>query len=127
MDVRLAGYFLAVVDAGTVHGAAAALLVAQPSVSQALRRLERDLGAELFLRTGRRLVLTAAGRALVEPARDLLRARDAARDAVATSSPFFSSNTPTSRTSTPAAGTGLPTTNRAAEVLSATTSAIVKR
>lgn len=83
MDVRQVGYFLAVVDAGTVHGAAAALLVARPSVSQAVRRLERELGTELFLRTGRRLVLTAAGRALVEPARDLVRARDAARGAVA--------------------------------------------
>ncbi len=52
---------------------------------------------------------------------------EAAPDAVATTSPFFSSTTPTSRRSIPAAGTGVPTRNRPAEVLSATTSAIVKR
>ncbi|MEQ3552895.1 LysR family transcriptional regulator [Pseudonocardia nematodicida] len=82
MDIRQVQYFLAVVETGTVHAAADRLFVAQPSVSQALRRLEQDLGSELFRRTGRRLVLTAAGRALVEPARDLVRARDAARATV---------------------------------------------
>ncbi|OLL75551.1 putative transcriptional regulator, LysR family [Pseudonocardia sp. Ae168_Ps1] len=83
MDVRQVRYFLAVVKTGTVHAAAARLHVAQPSVSQALRRLERELGSDLFLRTGRRLVLTAAGRALVEPARDLVRALDVAQATVA--------------------------------------------
>lgn len=41
-------YFLAVVDHGGVNRAAAALRVAQPSLSQAVRRLEKDLGTELF-------------------------------------------------------------------------------
>ena len=65
MDTRQLRYFLAVVDAGSVHRAAEQLYVAQPSVSQALRALERDLGSLLFHRTGRRLILTAAGRALI--------------------------------------------------------------
>jgi DNA-binding transcriptional LysR family regulator len=78
VDVRQVQYFLAVVDTGSMHQAAERLFVAQPSVSQALRRLERELGNELFQRIGRRLVLTAAGRALVEPARELVRARDVA-------------------------------------------------
>lgn len=72
MDVRHLQYFLAVVDEGGVHAAAEALFVAQPSVSQALRALQRDLGAELFTRTGRRLQLTAAGDALIAPARQVL-------------------------------------------------------
>jgi DNA-binding transcriptional LysR family regulator len=83
MDVRQLRYFLAVVDHGGVHGAARELFVAQPSVSQALRGLERDLGTELFHRTGRRLVLTPAGESLVGPARAVLRGMRLARATVA--------------------------------------------
>ncbi|GIJ72266.1 LysR family transcriptional regulator [Virgisporangium ochraceum] len=83
MDARQLRYFLAVVDAGSVRRAAAELFVAQPSVSQAVRALERDLGSLLFHRTGRRLVLTAAGRALVDPAREVMRGFDLARATVA--------------------------------------------
>jgi DNA-binding transcriptional LysR family regulator len=71
MDVRQLEYFLAVVDEGGVGAAAEKLFVAQPSVSQALRSLQRDLGAELFTRTGRRLQLTPAGDALIAPARQV--------------------------------------------------------
>jgi DNA-binding transcriptional LysR family regulator len=52
MDVRRLRYFLAVVDHGSVNKAAAALHVAQPSLSQAIRALERDLGLDLFRRVG---------------------------------------------------------------------------
>lgn len=83
MDARQLQYFLAVVDAGSVHRAADQLYVAQPSVSQALRTLERDLGSLLFDRVGRRLVLTAAGHALVAPAREVMRGLDLARATVA--------------------------------------------
>lgn len=83
MDVRQLQYFLAVVDHGSVHRAARELFVAQPSISQALRALERDLGTELFHRTGRRLVLTPAGELLIDPARDVLRGMDLARATVA--------------------------------------------
>ena len=82
MDVRQLQYFLHVVDLGSVHRAAEALFVAQPSVSQGLRALERDLDTQLFHRTGRLLVLTAAGETLVEPAREVLRSMDLARTAV---------------------------------------------
>lgn len=73
MDARQLEYFLAVVDHGGVNRAATALYLAQPSLSQAIRALERDLGQDLFHRVGRRLVLTDAGRALVEPAREVIR------------------------------------------------------
>jgi DNA-binding transcriptional LysR family regulator len=72
VDARQLQYFLAVVDEGGVHAAARKLFVSQPSVSQSLRLLERDLQATLFSRTGRRLVLTAAGESLVAPAREVL-------------------------------------------------------
>jgi DNA-binding transcriptional LysR family regulator len=82
MDERRLRYFLAVIDNGGVTAAARRLLIAQPSLSQALRAFERELGVELFHRTGRGLKLTSAGTALVGPARKILRATDAARAAV---------------------------------------------
>lgn len=82
MDVRQLRYFLAIVDQGSVHRAAQELFVAQPSVSQALRALERDLGADLFHRTGRKLVLTPAGERLIDPAREVLRGVELARATV---------------------------------------------
>ena len=82
MDERRLRYFLAVVEDGGVTRAARRLHVAQPSLSQSLRALERELGAELFHRVGRGLRLTAAGEALVGPARQALRTMDAARAAV---------------------------------------------
>jgi DNA-binding transcriptional LysR family regulator len=82
MDLRRLEYFLAVVEHGRVTTAAAALHVAQPSLSQAIRALERDLGVELFRRDGRGLTPTEAGRALIEPARRVLGDLAVARSAV---------------------------------------------
>lgn len=82
MDERRLRYFLTIVDERTLTAAAARLHVAQPSLSQALRAFERELGAELFHRVGRGLVLTDAGRALIGPARQALLALDDARGAV---------------------------------------------
>jgi DNA-binding transcriptional LysR family regulator len=82
MDERKLGYFLATVDEGSVTRAAERLRVAQPSLSQTLRALERELGVALFDRVGRGVALTAAGHALVGPARQVLRAASEARDAV---------------------------------------------
>jgi DNA-binding transcriptional LysR family regulator len=82
MDERRLRYFLAVVDEGSVTRAARRLHVAQPSLSQAIRSLESELGPELFHRVGRGLQRSAAGEALIGPARQVLRAVDEARDAV---------------------------------------------
>src|SRR3984885_4304216 len=83
MDQRRLEYFLAVVEEGGVTRAAGRLHVAQPSLSQALKTLESELGLELFDRVGRRLRLCAAGDAFVGPARQVLRAMDEARAAIA--------------------------------------------
>lgn len=83
MDVRQLEYFLAIVDHGGFTRAASALYVSQPSLSQAVQALERDLGDELFHRIGRRAVLTEAGRALIEPAREAVRSLETARASVA--------------------------------------------
>jgi DNA-binding transcriptional LysR family regulator len=73
MELRQLRYVLAVVDHGGFTRAAAAEHVAQPSLSQAIRTLERELGVELFHRLGRQVRLTSAGEALVGPARQVLR------------------------------------------------------
>ncbi len=82
MDERRLRSFLAVVNEGTVTRAAARLHVAQPSLSQTLQALERELGAALFHRAGRGLRLSSAGQALIGPAREVLAAMDAACAAV---------------------------------------------
>ncbi|GAA0354519.1 LysR family transcriptional regulator [Streptomyces blastmyceticus] len=82
MDVRQLEYFLAVVDHGGVNRAASALYLSQPSLSQAIRALERDLGSDLFHRIGRRMVLTGAGTALIQPAREAVRSLQLARATV---------------------------------------------
>ncbi|MEV2221038.1 LysR family transcriptional regulator [Nocardia vinacea] len=73
MDARQLRYFLAVVDQGGINRAAETLLIAQPSLSQSIATLERELGVPLFHRIGRRLVLSDAGETLVGPARVVLR------------------------------------------------------
>jgi DNA-binding transcriptional LysR family regulator len=83
MDLRQLSYVVAVVDHGGFTKAAAAMHVAQPSLSQAVRSLEAELGVELFHRTARQVALTPAGEALLEPARQALRDAATARAAVA--------------------------------------------
>ncbi|MGW3626541.1 LysR family transcriptional regulator [Streptomyces sp. NPDC000880] len=83
MDIRQLEYFLAIVDHDGFNRAASALYVSQPSLSQAVQALERDLGSDLFHRIGRRAVLTEAGKALIEPARAAVRSLETARAGVA--------------------------------------------
>ena len=72
LDHRLLSQFLAVADAGTVRGGAAALNMSQPPLTQAIKRLEEDLGLELFDRLPKGMALTPAGTALAKEARDIL-------------------------------------------------------
>lgn len=83
MDLRQVEYALAIVDHGGFTRAADALHVAQPSLSQSIRRLEVELGAPLFVRHGRQVRLSPAGEAFVGPARRLLRDASTVRGAVA--------------------------------------------
>ncbi|MDN3258688.1 LysR family transcriptional regulator [Streptomyces sp. CSDS2] len=66
-------YFLAVAEHGSLGHAAVAAGVSQPSLSQALGTLEKEMGAALVRRVRRGAVLTPAGRAFVPHARLLLR------------------------------------------------------
>jgi LysR family transcriptional regulator, cyn operon transcriptional activator len=77
MNLRQLRYVVATADHGTMTSAAQALYVAQPALSRAVRELERELGIELFARSGRGVVLTAAGEQVVRQARIALDAVDA--------------------------------------------------
>ncbi len=83
MEIRQVEHALAVADTGGFTAAADEVHITQPALSQSVAALERDLGVPLFRRLGRRVALTPAGEAFVGPARQLLRAAEAARVATA--------------------------------------------
>ncbi|HET8949054.1 MAG TPA: LysR family transcriptional regulator [Solirubrobacteraceae bacterium] len=79
MTLQQLTYFLAAAEHGSFTAAADALHLARPSVSEQVARLEAELGVALFVRAGRRLQLTDAGRLLrPEAERTLAAAGDAA-------------------------------------------------
>ena len=82
MTLQQLQYVLATIEHGSFSAAAGALHLAQPSLSEQVRRLEAELGVTLFARMGRGLQLTEAGRALRPHAEAALAAADAARDSV---------------------------------------------
>ncbi len=82
MTLQQLQYVLAAIEHGSFSAAADALHLAQPSLSEQVRRLEAELGVKLFQRVGRGLVLTEAGRALRPHAEAALAAVDRARESV---------------------------------------------
>ena len=74
--------FVAVVDAGSLTAAAERLGLAKTVVSTHMQRLESEVGANLLVRTTRRLSVTDAGRVFYDACRDIVRATEAALDAV---------------------------------------------
>ncbi len=82
MTLQQLRYFLAAADKGSFSAAAESLLMAQPSLSDQIRRLEAELGVALFTRAGRRLVLTDAGRMLRPHAEKTLAAAAEATESV---------------------------------------------
>ncbi|HLS33783.1 MAG TPA: LysR family transcriptional regulator, partial [Brevibacterium sp.] len=72
MERKHLEYFLSIASHGSFTSAANALRIAQPSLSYAVRVLEREVGAPLFRRVGRGVVLTPVGEALLDPARQVL-------------------------------------------------------
>jgi DNA-binding transcriptional LysR family regulator len=73
LDLRLVRYFVTVAEHRHFGRAAAALLVAQPSLSRQIRRLETQVGARLLDRTPQGTRLTEAGEVFLPRARALLR------------------------------------------------------
>jgi DNA-binding transcriptional LysR family regulator len=74
--------FCAALELGSFTAAAAALRITQPAVAEQIRKLEHALDADLFVRAGRGVVPTEAGRAFAEHASRSLRAVEDAADSV---------------------------------------------
>jgi LysR family hydrogen peroxide-inducible transcriptional activator len=72
MELSQLRYVLAVADTGNFTRAALRSNIAQPSLSQQIIKLEKELGHKLFHRLGRKAVLTEAGIAFLERARRIL-------------------------------------------------------
>lgn len=82
-DWALVRSFLAVLDAGSVMGAARKLNAQQPTLSRHLAELESQLGVPLFERTGRGVTPTAAALAIADAARQMERGADSLAHALA--------------------------------------------
>jgi DNA-binding transcriptional LysR family regulator len=80
IEVRQARYFLAVAEALHFGRAAERLAMSQPPLSQAILQLERQMGATLFDRSGRKVTLTETGRAFAAECRKLIAAAQHAQE-----------------------------------------------
>lgn len=82
MDLAALEIFRTVVEAGGITRAAERLHRVQSNVTTRIRQLEQSLGVELFVRDGRRIVLTPAGQTLFDYACRILQLSEEARHAV---------------------------------------------
>src|SRR5438874_7871834 len=82
VEIRHLRYFLVVAETQNFTRAAQRLRITQPSISQTVAQLERELGVQLFRRMGKRVQLTEAGAALRASAGVVLRKLDEARASV---------------------------------------------
>lgn len=83
MEIRQLRAFTAIAELGTFTAAALRVHVTQAAISMQIRQLENELGARLFIRAPRRVMLTEAGEKLLHRARQILRDHDAALDEIA--------------------------------------------
>ncbi|MGC3984100.1 MAG: LysR substrate-binding domain-containing protein [Pseudorhodoferax sp.] len=82
MELRTLRYFIAVLEAGSLSRAASTLYVAQPALTAQIRKLEDELGAQLFERSHAGMTPTPAGLQLYQDARRLLSDAAAVRERV---------------------------------------------
>ena len=82
MEIRQLKAFLAIAELGTFTAAAERLHVTQAAISMQIRQLETEVGAKLFIRAPRRVILTEAGEKLLERTRHMLREHDAALEEI---------------------------------------------
>lgn len=86
MEIKQLEYFRAIVDAGTISGAARELHMTQPPLSYQIKMLEEELKVSLFLRGTKRITLTEAGKTLYEQAEKILTLTELTKSEVIKSS-----------------------------------------
>ena len=101
MDVNQLEVLIAVAREQSFSRAAQSLHRTQPAVSQAIRRLEAELGEPLFDRSSKDGTLTAAGRVLFDFAEQMLNLRQGATARSKSSKTCNTENSRSARTSTP--------------------------
>src|SRR6266566_1008635 len=74
---------MAIAESGTFTAGALRVHVTQAAISMQIRQLENELGARVFVRAPRHVILTEAGEHLLQRARQILREHDAAVDEIA--------------------------------------------
>lgn len=82
VDLRTLRYFITVLEAGSLSRAAGSLYIAQPALTAQIKKLEAELGAQLFDRSHAGVTPTQAGVQLYEDARRLLSDADAVRERI---------------------------------------------
>ena len=73
MDLREMHYLLEIANTGHMTQAANNLFISQPALSKSLRKVENELGTELFYRDGNRLLPTDTGRIVIEKSSEILQ------------------------------------------------------
>jgi LysR family transcriptional regulator, nitrogen assimilation regulatory protein len=82
MDLRQLKYFVQIAESGNFSRAAEVLRIAQPSLSQQIKQLEEELGAQLLIRHARGVTVTEQGQQFYDHARRILEEVDHAKDNV---------------------------------------------
>ena len=83
MEIRQLRAFIAIAESGTFTAGAARVHVTQAAISMQIRQLETEIGAKVFVRAPRHVILTEAGENLLHRARQILREHDAAVEEIA--------------------------------------------
>jgi len=83
VEIRQLRAFVAIAETGTFTAGAARVHVTQAAISMQIRQLESEIGARVFVRAPRHVILTEAGEQLLRRARHILREHDAALDEIA--------------------------------------------
>ena len=83
MEIRQLRAFVSIAELGTFTAGAQRVHVTQAAISMQIRQLENELGARLFVRAPRKVMLTEAGEQLLSRARQILRDHDAALEEIA--------------------------------------------
>lgn len=86
MEIKQLEYFRAIIDAGTISGAARELHMTQPPLSYQIKMLEEELQVPLFIRGRKKITLTEAGKTLYEQAGKVLLLTDLTKREVIKSS-----------------------------------------